>query len=158
MCRRLASYAVVVLVLLIPSRVLAGGPPWLCLPIDGTADENLKATNDLLTAKLQSKLFPPDVFRGLAILQQGVQSYATLFIKEDVSLGEVESALKGSGISVPRDRLQLFGYVTLEIDPRAANTKELLADLDALDHVSIATSENKDGLLLVTIDMPYPDD
>jgi hypothetical protein len=158
MLRRTSWFAVAAMLLILPTRLLAGGPPWLCLPIDGATDENLKSTNDLLAANLASKVYPADQFAGVAVMQQGAQSYATVFMKEDVSLSEVESALKGTGISVPHDRMHLFGYATLEIDPRKAVPDEVLAALKGLKHVSVAKSETKDGLLVVTVDMPYPNE
>jgi hypothetical protein len=156
MCRKLSLLAAAALFLALPSRLHAGGPPWLCLPIDGLTADNSKATNDLLTAKLKDKLYSPDVFRGVAILQHAKQPYATIFIKEDIGLRDIEAALKGSGVSVPRDRLHLFGHTILEIDSRSDSPKDLLADLAKLDYVTVAESENKDGRLLVSIDMPYP--
>jgi hypothetical protein len=156
MCRKLSLVAVATLFLALPTRLLAGGPPWLAVPMDGLNSDNTKATNELLTAKLKDKLYSPDVFRGVAILEHAKQPYATIFIKEDVGLRDIEAALKGSGVSVPRDRLHLFGHAILEIDPQSASPKELLADLAKLDYVTVADSENKDGRLLVSIDMPYP--
>lgn len=156
MCRKLSLVAMAALFLAFPTQLHAGGPPWLCLPIDGLTADNSKATNDQLTARLKDKLYPPDVFRGVAMLENAKQHYATLFIKQEVGLRDIDAALKGSGVSIPRDRLHLFGHVTLDIDPQAASPKELLADLEKIDHVSIAKSENKDGSLLVTVDMPYP--
>ena len=63
------------LFLALPTRLLAGGPPWLAVPIDGLTPDNTKATNELLTAKLKDKLYPPEVFRGVAILEHAKQPY-----------------------------------------------------------------------------------
>jgi hypothetical protein len=158
MSRKLSCLAVATLFLLLPTRLLAGGPPWLTVPIDGLNADNTKAVTEQLSAKLKDKLYPPDVFRGVAILQNRDQSYATLYMKEDVRLHDIETALKGTGVSVPRNRLHLFGHAILEIDSGDRSAKQLLAALEALDHVSVAKSETKDGLLLVTVDMPYPPD
>src|SRR5262245_35222638 len=150
MCQKLSLVVAAALLLALPTRLVAGGPPWLAVPIDGLKSENTKTITDLLTAKLKVKLYPPEVFRGVAILENERQPYATLFIKEDIALRDIESALKGSGVSVPRDRMHLFGHVILEIDPKTASPNELLSALEKIDHVSVAKSENTDGRLLVT--------
>jgi hypothetical protein len=77
---------------------------------------------------------------------------------KDIGLSEVESALKGSKFSVPRDRLRLFGHVVLEIDAGAASTERLMAEVEGLDYASVEKSEEKNGVLVVTVDMPYPVD
>jgi hypothetical protein len=158
MSRTKLCLAVAAVLLLVPTRLLAGGPPWLTVPIDGLKTQNTDAVTKQLTAKLGDKLYPPDVFRGVSILQNRDQSYATLYMKEDVSLRDIETALKGSEVTVPRNRLHLFGHAILEIDAGDTPAKQLLADLEALDHVSVEKSQTKDGLLRVTLDMPYPPD
>lgn len=157
MLRTTSFFAVAAVLLLLPAQLLAGGPPWLCLPIDGVTSENVKACTDLLTSKLKTKLSPHvRQNRGFDLRQHSNQWYLTFYMGEDVGLGEVEAAVKGSPFSVPRDKLRLFGHVILQIDARKATPKQLLADLEALDYVSVAESKDKEDLLLVTVDMPYP--
>jgi hypothetical protein len=74
----------------------------------------------------------------------------------DISLGDVEAALKGTKFSVPREKLRLFGHVVLEVDAPKAASEKLVSDLDAIKHVSIEKSNTKGGLLEVIVDMPYP--
>jgi hypothetical protein len=127
------------------------------LPIDGVTSDNLKACADLLTAKLEGKPVTHAGWNhGIKIREHSNQWYLTFYMGEDVGLREVEAALKGSRFSIPRDRLRLFGHVILEIDAKKTPQKELLAELDALDNVSITESKDKDDLILVTVDMPYP--
>jgi hypothetical protein len=154
-----ASHIVIsALLLLVPSQLIAGGPPWLYLPIDGVTLDNERACIELLTAKLGGKTWPHAGSRSreIQIHQFKTQSYLTFYMGKDVGLAEVESALKGSRFSVPRDKLRLFGHAILEIDTRTAPSKEMLADLEALNFVSVAKSEEKNGHFEVTIDMPYP--
>jgi hypothetical protein len=157
MSRKFATFAILAIFLLAPVRLIAGGPPWLCLPVNGVSPDNEKACAELLTSKLKSK-FSPHLARNnsVELRQFDGQWYFTFYMGEDVALGDVEAALKDSRFSVPRDRLRLFGHVILEIDARKSTAKELLDGLEALGHVSVGKSENTDGMLLVTLDMPYP--
>lgn len=157
MLRSFSFSAIAGLLLLFPAPGLAGGPPWLCLPIDGVTPANAQTCADLLTARLEDKLWPhPGRAPGVRLQQHASQWYLTFFMGEDVGLSDVEAALRGSGFAIPRDKLRFFGHVILEIDPAKAPVKELLADLEAIDQVSVAETESKDGLLRVTVDMPYP--
>jgi hypothetical protein len=141
---------------LVPSSLLAGGPPWLCLPIDGVTQDNAAACAKLLAEKLHSKLNPhvreP---RGIEMRKVAEQWYLALAMGDDVRLSDFEAALQGTGFSVPHRRLRLFGHVILEIEAPKPGQK-LLTDLEALDRVSVAGSESAKDALLVTIDMPYP--
>jgi hypothetical protein len=156
MLRSISFLTVAAVLLLFPTRLLAGGPPWLCLPIDGVTAGNAKACADFLTAELKDKSAGPGWDRGVQIHQHANQWYLTFYMGKDVALSDVEAALKGSSYSIPRDRLRLFGHVILEIDAGKAAPKELLAALDKLDYVSIEKTDDKDNLFLVTLDMPYP--
>jgi hypothetical protein len=157
MFRTISLFAITALFLLTPARLIAGGPPWLCLPIEGVTFDNAEECGELLTSKLARKLSPyAREYRGVELRKHLDQWYLAFYIGEDVKLREVEAALAGSRFSVPRDKLHLFGHVILEIDARKSTAKDLSANLDALDFVSVAKSEIKDGLLLVTLDMSYP--
>jgi len=159
MFRNPSRLAAIVVLVLSPARLFAGGPAWLCLPVDGVTSDNAKACAALVSVKLADKLFPPtEQFRGINVLEHQDQWYLTFYMGKDVRLREVDAALKGSNFSVPRDKLRLFGHTILEIDARTAPTKKLLANLVALNHVSLAKSDNDENLLLVTIDIPYPVD
>ncbi len=145
------------LLLVLPRPAAAGGPPWLCLPVDGVTADNARECGELLGAKLESKLWQHDgPYREVRVNRHRDQWYASMSISQDVRLSEVEAALKGSPFSVPRDKLRLFGHVVLEIDAGATPAKALLAAVDALDTATIAASEEHDGRLLVTVEMPYP--
>jgi hypothetical protein len=159
MSPRLPLVAIVAVSLFFPAKVFAGGPPWLVLPIDGVTAENSKACAELLTSKLQDKLWPDAGARerGVRIQEHGRQSYITFYMGEDVGLREIEQALEGSAFKVPRDSLRLFAHVVLEIDARKASPKELLSAIEKMDHVSVAESKNEGEHLLVTVDMPYPE-
>jgi hypothetical protein len=157
MYRKLLLSAIATQLLFWPTRLNAGGPPWLCVPIGGVTPDNAAACTDLIEAKLAKKLWPQtERFGGVAIHHGSDQQYLTFYMKEDVQLGEIEAALKGSDYSIPRDRLRLFGHVVLEIDARKSPSKELAAALKSLEQVAIAEWEDGNGFLRVTVEMPYP--
>ena len=145
----------VLLVLPLPAAAFAGGPPWLCLPIDGVTEKTAPACAELLTKNLHDKLWKDGDLAVRVVPYEG-QWYATFSMGTEVTLGEVEEALKGSKLSVAKGSLRLFGHVILEIDPQKASAKDLVAKLDEIKEVSIEGTASKEGKLLVTIDMPYP--
>jgi hypothetical protein len=156
MLLKIAGSAAMVLILILPARLLAGGPPWLCLPLDGVTAENATACGELLTSKLADKLCPyPGRDRAVKVQENKGQWYVAFYLGEHAGLHDVEAALAGSEFSVPRERLRLFGHAILVIDARA-KSKQLLEDLEALSLVSVAESKTAEGRLLVTVDMPYP--
>ena len=158
MFRRLSFFAVLAAIWLASAQARAGGPPMLCLPIDGVTAENADECTKLLTARLENKLFPKaEEFRSIGIRQVGDQWYLTFYFAEDVALSEVEAALEGSRFSIPRDRLHFFGPVVLEIDAGSTPSKELVAGLEALELISVGESEATPNHLLLTVDMPYPE-
>jgi len=158
MFRQLSFFAVLVAIWLGSSQARAGGPPMLCLPIDGVTAENADECTKLLTARLESKLFPKaEEFRPIEIRQFGDQWYLTFYFADDVALSEVETALEDSNFSIPRERLHFFGHVVLEIDAGSAPSKELVAGLEALEFVSVSESKAITNHLLLTVDMPYPE-
>ena len=141
--------------LLLPATLLAGGPPWLCLPLDGVTADNAQSCGEKLTAALEDKLWKDGGEQAVQIRAHGDQWYLAFPMGTDVALADVEGALKGSRFTIPRDRLRLFGHVILEIEG-STGAKDLVAALNELEHVSIAQSAEKEGRLLVTVDMPYP--
>ncbi|HZN34454.1 MAG TPA: hypothetical protein VFB80_11570, partial [Pirellulaceae bacterium] len=142
--------------LLLPAPLLAGGPPFLCLPLEGVTAANARACTDLLDSRLASKFNQAGWPRGVKVLERTGQWYAAFYMGSDVRLADVTAALKGSQFSVPQDKLHFFGHVILEIDPQKASPKALLADLEAMNFVSVDESKAGKDLLLVTVDMPYP--
>jgi hypothetical protein len=158
MFRQLSFFALLAALVLARGQAMAGGPPMLCLPIDGVTAENVDECTELLTTKLEGKLFPKaEGFREIEVRQFADQWYVTFYFADDVALSEVETALEGSSFSIPRERLHFFGYVVLEIDAGASAAKELAAGLDTLEFVSVGETEAKQNRLLLTVDMPYPD-
>jgi hypothetical protein len=144
-------------VLLLPAAAFAGGPPWLCLPIDGVNAENAQEAADLLASKLADKIWQSsDEQQPVKIRQHEQQWYLTFYMGNDIKLSDVRIALLGSKFDVASNRLHLFGHVDLLIDPKGADRQKLLRALDAVDYVSIAESTDKDSQLLVTLDLPYP--
>ena len=158
MFRQLSFFALLAALVFARSQAMAGGPPMLCLPIDGVMAENVDECTELLTTKLESKLFPKaGGFRAIEVRQFGDQWYLTFYFANDVTLSEVATALEGSSFSIPRDRLHFFGYIVLEIDAGASPPSDLATGLDALEFVSVSETETKQNRLLLTVDMPYPE-
>ena len=157
---RKTSLFVAALLLLLPTRLLAGGPAWLCVPINGVTAENTKAATEQLTAKLKSFFPQHEGYRwGIQFPQHRDQSYLVFRIGSEVGLSDIEKALKGTSFSVPREKLHFFGDAILEIDTRTRWPMELLADLERkFTYVTLAKVDATDGRLLVTLNMPYPVD
>jgi len=136
---------------------MAGGPPWLCLPIDGVTSENAKACHDLLSKALNDKVWihsdRPD---ALQLRQEKNQWYLTFYMQQDVGLSDIDEALHGSDFSVSRDNLHLFGHVVLDIESRDSSANSLQTDLDKLPYVAITEANQKDNHFSITVDMPYP--
>jgi hypothetical protein len=122
------------------------------LPIEGVTANNERQCAKLLTEALG----PARAEDGVKLLQDKDQWYARVFLGQDVTLRQMEEALKGSEFSIRPGKLRLFGHVILEIDLGKAPAKELIADLESMKYVSVAESEKKNGILRVTVDMPYP--
>ena len=160
MIRNLSHIVVAAVVLLLPAQLVAGGPPFLCLPVDGVNSENVAACTKLLNSKLEEKFWTHSGRpHGVKLTERANQWYLAFYMGGDVRLSEVQAALEGSEFSIPRDRLQMFGHVILEIDSPLKSRDALLAGLKALPHVSVEDSKKaQKDLLFVTLDMPYPAD
>lgn len=158
MLRKLTSAAVGMVAALVFVPVgLAGGPPYLCLPVDGVNALNVQKTTELLNSKLAGKFFEQAGWpRGVKISERSGQWYLAFYMGSDVRLSDVTSALESSGASVPLDKLRFFGHVILEMEAPARSRTALLTDLAALSNVAVAESKTDKERLLVTIDMPYP--
>lgn len=155
--RHISRYGVVAAFLLLPAGVLAGGPPFLCLPVDGVTSENVQVGTDRLDSRLEKLMWKHSRELGrVRIVQREGQSHLTFYMGSDVRLSDVEAALDKTGFSVPRDRLRLFGHAILEISSSPESKEKLLADLEALPYVSVTESTMDNDVLLVTLDMPYP--
>jgi hypothetical protein len=154
MLRTFSLFAIAVVSLLFPAKLFAGGPPWLCLPVDGMTPDNAAACTELLSLNLGDKIWSYD--RGIAIQQHSNQWYLAFYMNQSIGLGDIEAALEGSRFSIPRDRLRFFGHVILELDARTSPRQALVADLNELSLVAVTESEEKGNHLLVTVDMPYP--
>jgi hypothetical protein len=160
MVRKLTSVAVGIAaawVLLPAAAVWAGGPPILCLPLEGVQAGNVERCTELLNERLAGKFFEHGSLpRGVKLSERSGQWYLAFYMGSDVRLSDVTSALEGSGASVPLDKLRFFGHVILEIDAPAKSRPALLTDLSALSSASVAGSKSDKDRLLVTLDMPYP--
>jgi hypothetical protein len=159
MSGRISTVVITAALALIGERVIAGGPPMLCLPIDGVTAENGEECRQLLVAKLENKLLPDqDAFRAIQLREHASQWYVTLYFGEELGLSDVEAALEGSRFWIPRERLHLFGHLILKIDADAKSQAELLGSLKAGEYFLVADSITKDNRLFVTVNMPYPNE
>jgi hypothetical protein len=153
-------HIIAVAVFLLPARLMAGGPPFLCLPLDGVTTENVPSCTELLNSKLEKKLIQPesDSRYGVKLLKRADQWHLAFYMNDDVRLSDVVDAVSESPFSIPQDRLRLFGHVILEIDAPPESRSALLAGLDALPHVAVEESKTLENLFVVTVDMAYPKD
>jgi hypothetical protein len=152
MSRQRVRFVTAAISVLIPCQLFAGGPPWLCLPIDGvTADNASQCARRLADASGR-----PLGEDGVEMREEREQWYARISMRKDVTLRQVAEALQDSPFVVPREKLRLFGHAILEIDIGAATADRLLADLEAMEYVAVERSITERGLLVVTVDMPYP--
>ena len=136
---------------------LAGGPPWVAIPVNGVTAENSKACADKIAAGLKDKIFQGvEQYDGVKIGEKNGQHYAMFHMQNDVTLSDIESTLKGTGASIPLDKLHLFGHVILEVRADDAQAKQLLADLKSLNQTWIVDSKQSDKTLTVTLETPYP--
>jgi hypothetical protein len=140
---------------------LAGGPPWVAVPIDGVTAENSKACAAKLAEGLKDKIFRGEFqgaeqYSGGNIGEKNGQRYAMFHMQKDVTLSDVEAALKGTGATVPHDKCRLFGHVILEVRADDAQAKQLLSDLKSLNQTWIVDSKQNDKTLTVTLETPYP--
>lgn len=144
-------------IVLVPAQLLAGGPAWLCVPIDGLTPANQERCTSLLGDALEGSLFTFDNGQpAIKIERHEDQWYATFHLKNDVRLSEMERAFKGSPFSIPRDRLRLFGHVILEIQSSPTAVENVKDQLDALEYIAVSEVKPGGSLTEITIDMPYP--
>ena len=154
MIKRLLGIAVAAL-LFLPAQGTAGGPPLLCLPIDGVTAENARECSRLLEGPLAEKLWgQAGRDRGVHMLNRDGQWYAAFYMGGEVRLGEIEQPLKGSSFSVPRDRLRMFGHAILEIDPAGGKETALTGKFG--EYVMVSQIKKEKDRRDVVVDMPYP--
>jgi hypothetical protein len=140
------------IILMLPAPLLAGGPPRLCLPVDGVTAGTANDCAERIAGALGKRA------EGKVVLRENDKQWYVLFHFncEQVTLAELDQALKGSRFSIPRDKLRLFGHVMLEVKIDPAAEQKLLADLKQVKHLTIEESKRNDGVLYVTAVMPYP--
>lgn len=159
MLRNFFHFVVAATLLLLPTGLRAGGPPFLCLPVDGLTSEDVPACTERLNAKLEKQLWAhPGRPTGVKFSQRASQWHLAFYMGSGVRLSEVQAALENSRITIPLDRLRLFGHVILEIDADSAAHQNILTALGSLPHASVEESKTQENLLLVTVDFPYPVD
>ena len=151
MCRSVAHFLVAVLLITPAGRLVAGGPPMLCLPIAGANSENADAVSERVLAALGQGV------DHAGLRQNDGQWYLTFhFNRDQLRLAEIDAALQGSQVSIPRNRLRLFGDVILEIDIAGASAEKLLTNLASVRHASVAESKREGRTMLVQLTLPVP--
>jgi hypothetical protein len=156
MFRRTSQIAVAAAIALAPAQLLAGGPPFLSLPVDGVTVDNADACAKLLTAHLKEQVLSYAESKGVQMIQQEDQWYLTFPMGDDVRLSDVDAALKGSDFAIARDKLRLFGHVVIEIAAEEPQGKAVLADIESLTATAVEDSTVDGEILRVTLAMPYP--
>src|SRR5262249_45369730 len=101
MIRSRSPLAVAVTLLMLPVPLLAGGPPLLCLPVDGVTSQNVQACTELLNSKLRNKLSRDrDRVDGIKLFQWKTQWYLAFYMDSDVRLSDVKAALGTGAYSI----------------------------------------------------------
>lgn len=143
--------AVVTVLLLSPSPLLAGGLPGVCLPVDGVTAATADACAKLIGDKLGEKV------ERVRMRENDKQWYVLFAMNAaEFDLDKLDAALKGSRFSIPRDRTRLFCRMALEIEVGAAAEQKLLTDLKAIKHLTLEESSGGKSVLFVTVVTPYP--
>jgi hypothetical protein len=143
------SLSVIAALLLSAAPLLAGGLPRLCLPVDGVTAGNSADCAKRVAGALGDRA------EQIEMLQNDKQWYVLAAINGDqADLGKLDAAFKGSPFSIPRDRLRLFGPMTLEVQIDESATAKFLADLKAVKHLRIEESKRDRGTLFVTVTTP----
>jgi hypothetical protein len=154
---KLSKTVVALALVLVPAQLLAGGPAWLCVPIDGVTSANQEKCIQVLGDALKDSILGfGERQSALQIQRHENQWYATFHPADDVRLSEMEKALKGSEFSIPRDRMRLFGHVILEVKSPAENQKAIEQQLDALEYAAVSGDKTETSAGEIILDMPYP--
>jgi len=135
----------------LPAIALAGGLPMICLPVSGASSANAEATAQHLAAVLGEGI------ERTSMRQNDGRWYLTFhFNRDGVRLAEIEKALAGSGVSIDREAMRMFGDIKLEVQIGEAAGEKLLADLKAIKHATIEETKRDGDMLLVTLKLPGP--
>ncbi len=146
MFRKLSVSVVAVVLLMLPAQLMAGGAPRLCLPINNVAsmsaaDQCSKQIADFLGKRVL----------GVTMQEHKGQWYATIALRQDVSLTDVHDALAGSSFSMPRENLTLIGPAKLSITVRTKFLEGFFNDLAKIEGLTIDEKSRDENGLLVTI-------
>jgi hypothetical protein len=158
MVRCFALCAVASALVVLPARAFAGGPPFLCLPVDGVTHESAPGIARFLSTKLDKFIWPngPEQQRGVQILKRKGQWYLAFYLGDDIRMSDVKTALEERRCSLPLNRLRLFGHVILEVESQPEAQSALIVGVRDLSEVEVEEWGTESGLLLVTVDMAYP--
>jgi hypothetical protein len=153
MLRTLSATAVAGLVVLMSMDLRAGGPPLLCLPVDGVTEANTAECTARLAKGLGDTLWTRTPPAATRLEKHDGQWYALLYLsgQRDVKLSDIDDALKGSDFSVPRGVLHFVGQVQLEVDLPVSAQEAVLKDLSAIDRVEVEQVSRTPKGMLVTL-------
>lgn len=157
MFQKLSKTVAALALVLVPAQLLAGGPAWLCVPVDGITSTNQEKCLQILGEALKASVLDFDNGHpAIQIQRHENQWYATFHPKDDVRLSEMEKSLKGTEFSIPRDRMRLFGHVILETKSPSENQAAIEKELDALEYAAVSGDKTENGAGEIIVDMPYP--
>ena len=145
--------------LALTTAAYAGGPALLQLPVEGVTPKNSAQCEKLLEEKLGPVLANWKNGAGGDDVKMLVKDSLNLIQlrpgRDQLSLGDVEKALKGSPFSIKRDQLQYVGVVQLQIG-EMKDHKKFVSKLAALDGKNLVTmtEKSKGGGLLITLRDP----
>ncbi len=161
MTRLMLTPFVAVALCLTTVELMAGGPPRLCLPVDGVTLENAADCAKLLKVKLGDQIVSSRNFSGVQVMPKSEQSYIVLYLDlrkrgDSLSLADIDAAFSGSKFSVPRDKICLFGQVTVELACDEAPQK-LLDQLASRKNIKVVSSKQVKDRHFVTLSIPFAD-
>lgn len=134
----------------------AGGGSVLQLPIEGVTAENSNQCANLFEEKFAPALTRPWNNVHVKMFKEGSTNLIQLRPERgQISLSDVEKALKGSPFTIKREQLEYISLVRLRIG-KIADHEKLTKALATLDGKKLQTHtvEDKDGSLWITLRDP----
>ncbi|MGI9243888.1 MAG: hypothetical protein ACR2RV_24035 [Verrucomicrobiales bacterium] len=159
-----ASLVAFALQLAIVASAHAGGPAILQLPIEGVTEENSHQCAKLFEEKFRPVLTSWNKpvaggYLGARMIKNGATNLIVLRPERgEISLSEIDKALKGSPFTVKREQLEYIRLMQLRIG-KIKDHEKLVKALATLDGKKLLTDtvEDTDGSLFITLSVPHPE-
>ena len=135
--------------------VLAGGPAILHLPLEGVTAENSDQCTKLFEKKF-GNILTNWKSGDVKMIKDGNTNLVQLRPERgEISLSEVEHALKGSPFSIKREQLEFISVMQIRIE-NIADYEKVIRPLETLDGKKLQshTVKGEDGNLFITLSGP----